>query len=65
MICVYAPCENAAQFRRDRSELDEFIVVCGVVALHIGKIDDGRPQRRELRGIGGVADSRDAASDGS
>src|SRR5262249_1065343 len=62
---VYALGENPAQLGRDRSELDEFIVVCGVGSFHIRQIDDTRPQRRELRGVGAVAHSSDAASDRS
>ena len=63
-ICGDPLCENAAQFRRDGGELIEFVVVRGIVGLHVGQVDHGRAQRRQLRRVGVIADSGNAAADG-
>ena len=64
-ICGYPLRQRRAKLRRHGGELVEFAMVSGIVGLDVRQVDHGRAQLCKLGHAGIVANSGDAASDGS
>jgi hypothetical protein len=60
---AYALPENSAQFRRNRSQLNKFVVVGRVVTPNIRQIDHSGAQRRQFLNVAVVAYSVLSAGD--